>query len=102
MYRNGNGAIFVSFASTLLRSQRHRQRRVRRQAAQHLHRAVGVGIPVALVPQLGQHELLPRAIRLVADEPRDGLRLGHLPQGGDVADEVDAEADGVAGQSRAP
>jgi hypothetical protein len=74
-----------------------RQRRIAGQLAQPLVAAVRVGVPVALVAQLGERELLPatdlRPLQLV----RHRLHLGHLPQRGDVADDVHAQADGVAG-----
>jgi hypothetical protein len=49
------------------------------------------------VAKLGERELLPLAVVGVRDVAGRRLRFGQLPQGGDVADEVDPEANGVAG-----
>jgi hypothetical protein len=49
------------------------------------------------VADLGQGELLARPAHRGLDLAGDRLDLAELPLGGDVADQVDPQADGVAG-----
>src|SRR5258706_13524848 len=70
--------------------------------AKELMNAIRVGVPIALMAELGKRETLARAFRHRLNFAGDGLHLAEFALGSDVTDKIDAEPNRVAGNHARP